>query len=252
MRIDLPEENKFSQVPEIVLKKMTRKESQTVVLKLSGSLFFSEDFEPVVKAIRSSVKEESSLKIALIAGGGKKAREYIGVADRFGADQATLDEIGISVSRLNALVLATSLGSLSESFVPKSLLEVTEALGAGKRIVVLGGLHPGQSTNAVGALVAEKLRADRFVNATDVDAVYTKDPRKHRDARRLERVTPGELSKILGEESMKAGGYDLMDPVALKLIERSKINTWIIKCAPRQISAALSGTKIEGTELVFS
>jgi uridylate kinase len=227
---------------------------QTVVLKLSGSLFFSEEFESVVKAIRSSVEENSRLKVALVAGGGKKAREYIAVAEKFGTDQATLDEIGISVSRLNALVLATSLGSLSVSFVPRTLRQVTETLSVygDKRIVVLGGLHPGQSTNAVGALVAEKLRADKFVNATDVEGVFTKDPRKYSDAKRLEKVTPNELSRILGEESMRAGGYDLMDPVALKLIERSKIHTWIIKCAPKQIATALTSGKIDGTEIVFT
>jgi uridylate kinase len=115
----------------------------------------------------------------------------------------------------------------------------------------LGGLHPGQSTNAVGALVAEKLKADRFVNATDVEGVYSKDPRKYPDAKKLSKVTPRELSEILGNESMMAGGYDLMDQVALKLIERSKIKTWIIKCDEKRIKEALSGSRIEGTEIVF-
>jgi uridylate kinase len=118
-------------------------------------------------------------------------------------------------------------------------------------VVVLGGLHPGQSTNAVGALVAEKLKAERFVNATDVEGVFSQDPRKHPGAKKLAKVTTKQLSEILGDESMLAGGYDLMDPVALKLIERSHIKTWIIKCDERRISEALAGSKIEGTEIVF-
>jgi len=226
---------------------------QIVVLKLSGSLFFSNEFDRIVNVILSSSERNPNLRIAVVAGGGPNAREYIAVAKRFGVDQATLDEIGIAVSRLNALVLASALGEISIPYVPKTLREVAESLDAyrEKRLVVLGGLHPGQSTNAVGALVAEKLKADRFVNATDVEGVFTQDPRKYPGAKKLCKVSPKQLSEILGNESMAPGGYDLMDPVALKLIERSKIKTWIIKCDEKRIGEALSGSKIEGTEIVF-
>jgi len=224
--------------------------TNVVVLKLSGSLFFSEEFERVVKAISNALRKRSGLQIAIVAGGGSKAREYIAVAAKAGADQATLDEIGIMVSRVNAFVLSSSLGELSATSVPHTLIEVVEAM-KGARAVVLGGLHPGQSTNAVGTLVAEKLKAKKFVNATDVDGVYTRDPRKFEDAKRLDVVTPKELSKIIGSESMAAGAYDLMDPVALKLIERSQIHTWIVKCEAKIIEAALLDRKVVGTEIVF-
>jgi len=222
-----------------------------IVVKLSGSLFFSEDFKQVVLSIGDALRKRPELTTVLIAGGGKKAREYIDATSRFGADQATLDEIGIMVSRVNALVLATALGEFSESRIPETLRDVVEAAHGGDRVVAMGGLHPGQSTNAVGALVAEKLRASRFVNATDVDGVHTSDPRKSTDAKRIDRLTTKELEKIIGGESMKAGYYDLMDPVALKLLERSKIDTWIVKCQPKVINAALLGKRLGGTEIVY-
>ena len=224
---------------------------QVIVLKLSGSLFFSDEFGRVVKVISDVLRKKPGLKIAIVAGGGSKAREYIAVAAKAGVDQATLDEIGIMVSRVNAFVLASSLGELSVTFVPHSLREVVESM-KGNRTVVLGGLHPGQSTNAVGTLVSEKLKAQKFLNATDVDGVYTKDPRKFEDAKRLDTVTTHELSRIMSSESMAAGAYDLMDPVALKLIERSQIHTWIIKCEAKIIESALLDRKIVGTEIVFN
>ena len=52
--------------------------------------------------------------------------------------------------------------------MPKNLEEVAMATDSGK-IVVAGGLHPGQSTNATSALIAETVEASRFVNATDVN-----------------------------------------------------------------------------------
>jgi uridylate kinase len=224
--------------------------NEIIVLKLSGSLFFSEEFERIVRMIPNALGKRPRLQLAIVAGGGSKAREYIDVAAKAGADQATLDEIGIMVSRVNAFVLANTMTELSSSFIPHTLQQIVEALKV-NRVVVLGGLHPGQSTNAVGALAAEKLKAKKFINATDVDGVYTRDPRRFADAKRLDKVTPKELAKIIGGESMAAGSYDLMDPVALKLIERSRIRTWVVKCEAKIIETALLDQKVVGTEITF-
>ncbi len=230
------------------------RKKEIIVLKLSGSLFFSKEFERMAAALKRVLRQKKNLRLAIVAGGGQTAREYIGVASKLGVDQSSLDELGIRVSQLNALVLIKALGHFAVGFVPTTLEEVVEAFevsSSGKQVIVLGGLHPGQSTNAVGALVSEKLRADLFLNATDVDGVYTKDPRKFGDARRLPKVTLRQLSKILNSESMKAGGYDLMDPIALKLIERSKIQTRIIKCDVLTVRETLLGRKNAGTRISF-
>jgi len=236
-------------------RRIASEKKETIVLKLSGSLFFSKEFDLVAAALRKVLRQKKNLRLVVVTGGGKAAREYIDAAVRFGADQSSLDEIGIEVSRLNARVLIKALGSLAEDSVPNSLAELVEALevsSRGKRAVVMGGLHPGQSTNAVGALVSEKLGAKMFLNATDVDGVYTKDPRKFKDAKRLSKVTAKQLGKILNTETMRAGGYDLMDPVALKLIERSMIKTQIIKCSAKTITSILMYRKNLGTTISFN
>jgi uridylate kinase len=228
---------------------------KNVVLKLSGSLFFSEQFESVVSSISKVLEVKKEMRLVLVAGGGKTAREYISIAKKVGADEATLDEIGIAVSRVNAQVLAAACGEIAIQRVPETLGELVEAVDLGReeqRVVVIGGLHPGQSTNAVGVLAAEKLKASLFVNATDVDGVYTRDPRKFPDARPLSSVTPNELENLLLSASMEAGGYDLMDPVALRLLERSKIPSWIVRCEPKVIEdLLLTGRSPRGTEIVF-
>ena len=52
-------------------------------------------------------------------------------------------------------------------------------------IVVTGGLHPGQSTNGTAALIAEKVKATEFLNATDVDGIYDSDPNKNKKAKKF-------------------------------------------------------------------
>ncbi|MDG6907270.1 MAG: UMP kinase [Nitrososphaerota archaeon] len=227
---------------------------KVIVLKLSGSLFFSEEFENVVNSIRRVFDKRDDIRLVVVTGGGQVAREYIAVAKSLGVDQASQDELGIKGSQINASVLIKALDGLASSLLPTSLTELVEVFEISsrkKKIVVCGGLQPGQSTNAVAALVSEKLSADVFINATDVDGVYTKDPRKFRNAKLLTTVTTERLASILESESMNAGAYDLMDPIALKLIKRSKIQTWITKCDGSTIWSILGNNKMSGTRIVF-
>ena len=59
------------------------------------------------------------------------------------------------------------------------------------------------------------------------------------------------LKNILVHEDSVAGGYDLMDIVALKIIERSKIKTRILKSDPKIIEKAIKGSNV-GTEIILS
>ena len=67
------------------------------------------------------------------------------------------------------------------------------------------------------------------MNATDVDAIYDSDPNKNKNAKKFKQIELKKLRKMLVHQESIAGGYDLMDIVALKVIERSKIKTRIIK-----------------------
>ena len=184
----------------------------------------------------------------VIAGGGKIARQYISAARGFGADESTLDSIGIEVSRLNARLLIAAIGERAFHSVPRDLDEVNAAAESGK-IVVVGGLHPGQSTNATAALIAERVRASRFINATDVDGIYDSDPSRNKNAKMFREITVKECIGILGKENSAAGGYDLMDLVALKVIERSKLPTVVLKSDVATIKASISG-KQHGTKII--
>ena len=185
----------------------------------------------------------------VIAGGGNIARHYISHARSSGADESTLDELGIEISRLNAKLLIYALKNKAYSHPPTTLQEVRHAVDDGL-IVVAGGLHPGQSTNGTAALIAEKIQAEQFLNATDVDGVYDMDPNKFKKAKKFKQIKMKDLKSMLVHEDSVAGGYDLMDIVALKIIERSKIKTRILKSDPKIIEKAIKGGDV-GTEIVL-
>jgi uridylate kinase len=220
------------------------------VLKLGGFIFDSELSGKKVGTYAKVMKEFSRKnRLVAVTGGGSIARKYIAAARELGASEFVCDQIGIHVSRLNAKVLATALGEAALPNMPESPDDLMASIGS-NLIVVMGGLQPGQSTNAVAALAAEAMRADLLVNATDVDGAYTADPRKDPNARKLDEVTPDELTEILSTEGFKAGEYNLMDPLALRIIKRSKIPAIIVDGRdPSNIAKVLDGKRI-GTKIV--
>ncbi|RNJ77430.1 MAG: UMP kinase [Nitrosopumilus sp. H8] len=221
-----------------------------IVIKLSGRVFGTDSVKTLKDYAAFLVRMSRICQPVIVAGGGSIARHYISHARSSGADESTLDELGIEISRLNAKLLIYALKNRAYSHPPLTLQEVRHAVDDGL-VVVTGGLHPGQSTNGTAALIAEKIQADQFINATDVDGVYDMDPNRFKKAKRFRRIELRSLRGMLVNEDSVAGGYDLMDIVALKIIERSKIKTRIIKATPKNIEKAIRGGNV-GTELVFS
>ena len=220
------------------------------VLKLGSVLFDSELSGNRIRSYAKVIKEFSKRnRLVVVTGGGSNARNYIAAARELGASEFVCDQIGIHVSRLNARLLAAALGESAFPRTPESSDDLMQSMGS-DLIVVMGGLQPGQSTNAVTALAAEAIRADLLVNATKVNGAYTADPRKDPKAKKLDQVTPDELIQILSMEGFKAGEYDLMDPLALRIIKRSKIPAIIVDGRdPSNIKKALSGKRV-GTKIV--
>jgi uridylate kinase len=134
-------------------------------------------------------------------------------------------------------------------FVPKNFEELDRALSTGK-VVVMGGLQPGQSTNAVSCILAERSGSKLLINTTTVDGVYSKDPKKDPSAKKYAKISVAGLTKVLERLGTRAGEYDLLDPVALKIIQRSKITTKVIDGRdPKNILRAIKGERI-GTTIV--
>ena len=220
-----------------------------IVIKLSGRIFGMDNAKILKDYASFLVRISKICQPIIIAGGGNIARHYIAHARSSGADESTLDELGIEISRLNAKLLIYALKNKAYSHPPTTLQEVRHAVDDGL-IVVAGGLHPGQSTNGTAALIAEKINAEQFLNATDVDGVYDRDPNKFKNAKKFKRIELKNLRNMLAHEDSLAGGYDLMDIVALKIIERSKIKTRILQADIKTLEKAIKGMDV-GTEIVL-
>lgn len=195
----------------------------TIVLSLGGSILLPGIDRPNIKPYISVLKRISAKnRLFVVVGGGGTARDYISLARTFNADEAFSDELGIMVTRLNATLLVGALGS---SAYPKVVESHTEALCAAEsgKIVVMGGITPGQTTDAVAAVLAERVDASLFINLTAVDGIYSADPKKDPAAKKYEKMTAAELLKVVIGQQAVAGVNTVMDIVAVKMVERCQI-----------------------------
>ena len=220
-------------------------------MKLGGFAFSGEGQHPLVEEYVKLFKAlVGQYRLVVVTGGGEIARYYIRAAREMHVPESLCDHLGILVSRLNARLLVDGLGEYAFPEVPTTIDELKHYFASGK-IVAMGGLTPGHSTNAVAAIAAETIAADLFVNATDVDGVYTADPSKDPEARKLDEVTIDELSEILSKTGMGAGEYDLMDLLAVRIIRRSRIPTVILNGrTPENVQRALQNERT-GTRLTY-
>jgi uridylate kinase len=197
------------------------------VYSLGGSILAGRDAKSL-KEYAAALKElAEEHQIFVVVGGGKIAREYIGKARALGASEMFCDMIGIGATKINSALLVAALGDAAPQEIPDTYAQAAHLARPG-RVVVMGGVAPGQTTDAVSALLAEYVRADRIIVATSVDGVYTADPEMDPAAKKLARMTHQELARMAAGTEMKAGSRSPVDPLAAKIIERSQIPTAIV------------------------
>jgi uridylate kinase len=223
---------------------------KTVVVSIGGSVVLSDEADALfLKKLTDLFKKISKeYKLFVIVGGGKIARRYIQLGRELGFDEDTLDLIGIDVTRVNARIITTLLG-VSNKEIPHT---TNEAMKLDKPIVVMGGTDPKHSTDLVGAELAEKTHAVRFVNATNVDGIYDKDPNKYKDAKQLKEVPIDQLITQYGTKWGVAGKNIFMDEPALEIIKRAKLATSIVNGKRLdQLEKALTGQPFDGTKILL-
>ena len=215
----------------------------TVAVSLGGSFLVKENGVDVAMARELAAllaRVSASRRVLAVVGGGAPARTYIQGARSLGASETALDEVGIAVTRINARVL---LAALPQAY-PAPPASFDEAILASRSfpVVVMGGTHPGHTTDAVTVMLGDAARAKRVVIATNVDGVYTADPKKDPDARRLPRIDANELVRICSTGDGRAGGTGVVDALGAKMVARSGVECAVVLGTDlKALEAALLG-----------
>lgn len=188
------------------------------VFALSGSIITGnlEKLDEIAEAL-----EKSGEQVLVVTGAGD-LKKYIYASGEYG-NQGEQDLVGIAATRLNARTLMTALDAYPD--VPETAEEIRIASSTGKN-VVMGGLTPGHSTDAVAAIAAEILEADLYI-ATSIDGIYDRDPEEP-DAELLKEVDTKTLKQIISGNN-EAGKHELIDSTAIEIIERSGLKVKVFE-----------------------
>jgi uridylate kinase len=223
-----------------------------VLVKLSGEALMAPDgywLDPQTLAGLATDLAEATragFEIALVVGGGNIIRGARMSAAGW-IDRPTADSMGMLATVMNSLALETALnaaGVQARTMSAVSMPTICETyarqpalhhLDKGQVIVLAGGTgNPFFTTDTSAVLRAAELRCDAVLKATQVDGVYSADPKKNPEARRFDELTHDEA--ILKD-------LKVMDTAAFALARESRLPI-IVGClhAPSSVTAILKGT----------
>jgi len=185
---------------------MAHQKYKRILLKISGEAFRGQERYGIdVDALHTMAKEiadavDGNTQIAIVVGGGNIWR---GTSDRAkGIDRVTADYMGMLATLINALALQDALEKMSIPTRVQSAIEISKLaegfirrrairhLEKGRVVIFAGGIgNPYFSTDTTAALRAVEIDAEVLLKGTQVDGVYSDDPRTNPKAKRLTVLT---------------------------------------------------------------
>lgn len=177
-----------------------------VLIKLSGEALAGDQGNGISGEILTKISKEiaalhkTGCEIAIVVGGGNIHRGVAGATA--GMDRATSDYMGMMATVINSLALqdsierlgvytrvvsAIAMQEIAEPYIRRRAVRHLEK----KRVVIFaaGTGNPYFTTDTTAALRANEINADLIMKATKVDGIYDKDPMKHKDAVKFERLS---------------------------------------------------------------
>ena len=177
-----------------------------IMIKLSGELFareggfglHHENLGEVAKSIKEVV--DAGFEVVVVVGGGNIWR-FRDTQDS-GIERTSSDAIGMLATIMNGVGLQSALETLDQNTRVCSAIDVPQLaepylkrraerhLEKGRVVICAGGTgNPYFTTDSAAALRALELQCDMLLKATNVDGVYDKDPNKHSDAKKYDKLT---------------------------------------------------------------
>jgi len=221
-----------------------------ILLKLSGEALMGDGkygiAPKILQQIATEIREvvELGVEMGIVIGGGNIFRGVSGAAS--GMERAQADYIGMLATVMNALAVefyiekrgraarALSAVPMPSLCQPYSRQAALHHLGKGRIVILAGGTgNPFFTTDTGAALRGAELSCDAIMKATQVDGIYTADPKKDPTATRYEKLTHDEaIAKNLA----------VMDTAAFALARENRIPIIVFSIAePGAIRAALEG-----------
>jgi uridylate kinase len=224
---------------------------ETIIMSVGGSLIVPDgidtDFLQKLKTFITDQTTNHGRRFILIAGGGRTARHYqdaaTAVTDLTSDD---LDWMGIHATRLNGHLLRTIFRDIAHPEMITNPDDVQDIPGE-PAVIVASGYRPGSSTDLRAVQIAKLVGASKVINLSNIDYVYTADPKTNPDATKIETSSWAEFRALIPSE-WDPGMSAPFDPIAAKEADAQNIEVAIINGnKPEALTDYLAGEEFVGT-----
>ena len=226
-------------------------DSGILCISLGGSVISKKDGPNVqyVDKFAELIAKHSDKKLIITVGGGYTAKAYVEASRGFTSNNFLLDEIGINATRINAMLVRNAIAARTDSVFHSIPIDV-EGIRRGievSRIVVLGGLVPGITTDAVSIIAGELAGSKTLINVSNIAYVYDRPP-EEQGAKKLEKMTHEELIGLATKYDQRiARSNFIFDLVGAKLAGRSKMSIFFVDDSIGELGKLLEGKRHSGT-----
>ncbi len=220
-----------------------------IVLSLGGSLIVPEDIDVnyLRKFRKTILKNTEKYKFIVACGGGSIARKYITALRKEKINNKLQSFSGISATRMNARFMSYFFNQNQEYGIPHSTKELKQYLKK-HDVVFCGALEykPKQTSDSTAANLAKEFKTI-FINLTNVPGLYNKNPKKHKDAKFIPKISWKEFDKLTNASKYHPGQHFVLDQTASMIIKKHKIPTYILGQNMKQLENVLKNKKFKGT-----
>lgn len=227
--------------------------TETIIMSVGGSLIVPDQIDTqFLSQLRTFILDQTAnhgRRFIIIAGGGKTARRYQDAAGAVATlTTDDLDWMGIHATRLNGHLLRTVFRDIAHPVMitnPDDILDVTTP----EKVIIAAGYRPGSSTDLRAVQIAEKIHAIKVINLSNIDYVYTSDPRTNPDATIIKDISWVEFRTLIPTE-WDPGLSSPFDPIAARLAHEKSIEVAIINGkALSELAHYLDGEAFIGTKI---
>jgi uridylate kinase len=227
------------------------REKKTFIISLGGSLIApapgkidSEYLKKFKTFVEGQVKKGH--RLIIVAGGGSTARLYRD-AGKDVIKAMTIDDLdwlGIHSTRLNAHLIRTIFHKIAH---PTIVTNPKAKEKTNKPVIIGAGYRPGCSTDFDAVLLAKTYNAKEVINLSNIDYAYDKDPRKFKDAKKIEEISWKEFRKLVGNK-WDPGLHAPFDPIASRMAQSLNLEVVIANGKDLvNLGKIMNGTKFKGT-----
>ena len=224
------------------------------VISLGGSIVAPDGVDvnyltDFVSLIRSFIEADSNRRFIFVVGGGGPARRWQNACREICAGAIKDEEadwIGIMATRLNAQLVKAVMSEWCNQEVVTNPGQVDPLTG---RVLVAAGWKPGFSTDYDAVLLAERFKADAVINLSNIEKVYTADPKTDSNASPIDKISWADFRSLIGDEWVPGKNVPF-DPVASRHAE--KIGLKVICVSGKDLEnlkKLLSGEEFFGTTI---